>query len=80
MNELEDHPEIITEGMQPILRREGVELPYEQLSKLARGKKVTLAELHEFADCLNIPERAKKELKELKPNNYLGKAELLTGK
>ena len=62
------------------LRREGVELPYEQLSKLTRGKRVTLKELHEFVSELNLSERVKKELKALKPNNYLGKAGLLTGK
>jgi len=75
--ELENHPEIISEAIQTILRRERVKLPYEQLKVLARGKKITMKDLENFIDELDISPRIKKELKEIKPINYVGLAKLL---
>lgn len=71
---LEHHPEVITEGIQTILRREGYVMPYEQLKELTRGKKVTLADLHTFVDALQIPDPLKIELKQLTQSNYIGLA------
>ncbi len=76
--DLENHPEVIAEAMQIILRREGVKMPYEALKKLTRGKKVTLAQLHQFIDNLKVSLKVKKELKKIKPENYIGLAERLT--
>ncbi len=71
---LEQHPEVISEGLQTILRRDGYPMPYEQLKQLTRGKKVTLADIHAFVDTLHIPESLKTELKQLTPTNYTGLA------
>jgi adenylosuccinate lyase len=38
--DLNNHPEVITEAIQTILRREGEEMPYEKLKELTRGKKL----------------------------------------
>ena len=69
---LNNHPEVIAEAIQTILRREGEEFPYEKLKELTRGKKVTLADFHHFIDNLSIAEKIKKELKEITPENYTG--------
>ncbi len=74
---IENHPEIISEAIQTILRREGAEMPYEQLSKLTRGRKVTMEDFGIFIDGLDVSESVRKELKQITPENYTGIAKLL---
>ncbi|MFA6520281.1 MAG: adenylosuccinate lyase [Candidatus Paceibacterota bacterium] len=69
-----EHPEVITEAIQTILRREGVETPYEKLKDLTRGKKVTLEDIHQFIRSLNVSDKIKKELLGITPENYVGLA------
>lgn len=75
---LNDHPEVIAEAIQTILRREGVAMPYEKLKELTRGKKVTLEDLYKFIDNLDVTEEIKRQLKLFTPENYLGLAQKLT--
>ena len=75
--DLANHPEILAEAYQTILRRENVEFPYEKLKQLTRGKKVTLKDLHSFIDNINVSVKVKQELKALSPQNYLGLASRL---
>jgi len=78
-DELEKHPEILTEAIQTILRREGVKDPYEQLKKLSRGTgEMRLVDLHLFISQLEINDNIKRELKCLLPSSYIGLAEQLT--
>ena len=79
LEDLNNHPEVITEAIQTILRREGVEMPYEKLKDLTRGKQITLPDIHEFIDRLEVSEKIKKELKKITPENYLGLASKLAG-
>lgn len=69
---LESHPEVITEAIQTILRREGVSMPYERLKVLTRGRRVTLEDLRKFIDELDISNEVKTELKQITPTNYTG--------
>ncbi len=71
---LDDHPEVIAEAIQTVLRREGVAVPYEKLKELTRGKKVTLADFHTFIDGLSVSAKVKTELKKFTPRNYIGLA------
>ena len=75
--ELESHPEVIAEGIQTILRREGAQEPYEQLARLVRGRRISLNELHDFIGTLDVRPAVKRELKRLSPTNYLGLAKKL---
>lgn len=75
---LQNHPEVLAEAIQVILRREGLKMPYESLKKLTRGKRVTLNRFHRFIDSLKISAKIKRELKKIRPENYLGLAEELT--
>ncbi|MFA6466626.1 MAG: adenylosuccinate lyase [Patescibacteria group bacterium] len=77
IEELERHPEVISEATQTILRREGINMPYEKLKELSRGNKTTMDDFRKFIDDLDISDEIKKELHELSPKNYLGIAELL---
>src|SRR3989344_2333030 len=69
---LNNHPEVIAEAIQTILRREGVEFPYEKLKALTRGKTVTMQDFAVFIDNLKILPRVKKELKKITPLSYTG--------
>lgn len=76
--DLNNHPEIIAEAIQTVLRREGVKMPYEQLKELTRGKQITLADIHKFIDGLQVSPAVKKELKQFTPENYIGLADKLS--
>ena len=71
---LQSHPEVISEAIQTVLRKEGVEVPYEKLKALTRGKQVTLDDFATFIDSLTLSDEVKKRLKALRPENYLGLA------
>ncbi|MEK7113295.1 MAG: adenylosuccinate lyase, partial [Patescibacteria group bacterium] len=75
---LTSRPEVITEAIQTILRREGAEMPYEKLKELSRGRKLTLEDIYKFVDSLEVSEKVKKELKNITPENYIGLASKLT--
>lgn len=75
--ELSNHPEVITEAIQTILRREGVEMPYEKLKELSRGKKITMNDIHKFINDLKTSDKIKKELLKISPENYTGLASKL---
>lgn len=72
VEELEDHPEIISEAIQTVLRREGTRMPYEQLKALTRGSKVTMRELSQFIDGLDVSDDVKAKLREITPTGYTG--------
>jgi adenylosuccinate lyase len=69
--------EVLAEPIQTVMRRYGVENPYEQLKALTRGKAITPEALAAFVEQLPIPAEAKQRLKALTPADYTGKAEEL---
>lgn len=75
---LKEHPEVIAEAIQTILRREGIANPYDAVKELTRGKKVTKEELNKFVDAQPISDEAKEQLKQLLPENYTGYAKRIT--
>ena len=67
--------EVLAEPIQTVMRRYGIENPYEQLKELTRGKGgINKASLHVFISGLNIPADAKQALLEMTPASYIGKA------
>jgi adenylosuccinate lyase len=71
--------EVLAEPIQTVMRRYGIENPYEQLKELTRGKGgINKASLHAFISGLDIPADAKKLLLEMTPASYIGKAVALT--
>jgi adenylosuccinate lyase len=69
--------EVLAEPVQTVMRRYGIENPYEQLKELTRGKGIERAALHVFIRGLAIPEAEKTRLLEMTPSSYIGKAEEL---
>ncbi|MCZ6561037.1 MAG: adenylosuccinate lyase [Gammaproteobacteria bacterium] len=72
--DLEQSWEILAEPVQTVMRRYGIENPYEQLKELSRGQQITRATLQEFISGLDLPEEARQALLELSPETYLGLA------
>jgi len=67
--------EVLAEPIQTVMRRYGIENPYEQLKELTRGKGgINQTSLHAFIKELKIPDNAKQYLLELTPASYVGKA------
>jgi adenylosuccinate lyase len=72
-SDLEENWAVISEAIQTILRREGYPNPYEALKQLTRtNKTISKPELHAFIDGLFLPDKVKKELKDISPFNYTG--------
>ncbi len=71
--DLEENWAVVAEAIQTILRREGVEKPYEKLKDLTRkNEKVTQESIHAFIDQLGVNDQVKNELKKITPFNYVG--------
>lgn len=66
--------EVLAEPIQTVMRRYGIEKPYEKLKELTRGQTVNATSLATFIDTLELPETVKNELKQLTPATYLGNA------
>ncbi|MBF7993043.1 adenylosuccinate lyase [Rahnella laticis] len=73
-NELDHNWEVLAEPIQTVMRRYGIEKPYEKLKELTRGKRVDAAGMQAFIDSLELPEEEKVRLKAMTPGNYIGRA------
>ena len=73
--DLAKHWEVLAEPVQTVMRRYGIEKPYEQLKELTRGKPIDEESLRTFISQLDIPEDAKHALLEMTPLTYTGSAE-----
>jgi adenylosuccinate lyase len=72
--DLNESWEVLAEPIQTVMRRYGIENPYEQLKELTRGKGITKEALREFVQGLAIPDEAKKRLLDMTPASYIGLA------
>ncbi|MEO7031438.1 MAG: adenylosuccinate lyase [Herbaspirillum sp.] len=72
--DLDANWEVLAEPVQTVMRRYGIENPYEQLKELTRGKHISAQTLRDFIHTLALPEQAKQELLNLTPANYIGYA------
>jgi adenylosuccinate lyase len=66
--------EVLAEPIQTVMRRYGIENPYEQLKSLTRGKQITRTDLEAFINGLDLPDEARKTLLALTPELYTGNA------
>ena len=72
--DLDNNWEVLAEPIQTVMRRYGIEKPYEKLKELTRGHRVTGEGMRAFVDNLQIPAAAKAELLALTPHSYTGYA------
>jgi adenylosuccinate lyase len=74
LEDLDNNWEVLAEPIQTVMRRYGIENPYEKLKDLTRGQRVNKDIMLEFINNLELPEEAKQSLRELTPANYIGNA------
>lgn len=74
-DDLDQNWEVLAEPIQTVMRRHGIEQPYEKLKALTRGaQRIDRESLRSFIDTLEIPESAKQRLLEMTPASYTGRA------
>ena len=73
-NELDSNWEVLAEPVQTVMRRYGIEKPYEKLKELTRGKRVNGDSMREFINNLELSDAVKAELCLLTPASYIGRA------
>ena len=72
--------EVLAEPIQTVMRRYGIENPYEKLKTLTRGETITASTLNTFINSLDLPDQVKIQLCELTPSSYTGLASSLASK
>jgi len=72
--DLDNSWEVLAEAIQTVMRRYGIDEPYEKLKALTRGQAITPEILADFLDTLELPDAVREELKQLRPETYLGNA------
>ena len=65
---------MLAEPIQTVMRRYGIEKPYEKLKELTRGQRITPEQMQVFIEKLEIPADAKATLLALTPRSYIGYA------
>jgi adenylosuccinate lyase len=75
--DLDANWEVLAEPVQTVMRRYGIENPYEQLKELTRGKGISKVALQEFINGLAVPQEAKDLMLGMTPANYTGIAAAL---
>jgi len=73
-SDLDANWEVLAEAIQTVMRRYGIEQPYEKLKDLTRGQKIDAQTIRSFVEQLDIPSTAKQDLLLLTPASYIGNA------
>jgi adenylosuccinate lyase len=74
LEDLDRSWEVLAEALQTVMRRYGIEKPYEKLKDLTRDRAVNQQTLKAFIDTLELPDAVKQELAALTPASYTGNA------
>ena len=72
--DLDNNWEVLAEPVQTVMRRYGIEKPYEKLKELTRGQRINAEAMKNFIDALEIPQEAKEHLQTMTPASYIGNA------
>lgn len=72
--DLDANWEVLAEPVQTVMRRYGIEKPYEKLKALTRGQRISKDALHSFILDLDIPQDARERLLAMTPASYVGDA------
>jgi adenylosuccinate lyase len=72
--DLENSWEVLAEPIQTVMRRYGIDQPYEKLKELTRGQDMNREVIQAFVAQLDIPKAAREELLALTPADYIGNA------
>ena len=76
-DDLDHNWEVLAEPIQTVMRKVGMDHPYERLKELTRGRRVTAEIMQDFVKGLPLPKADKERLLKLTPETYTGLAEKL---
>ena len=74
-NDLDEAWEIMAEPIQTVMRKAGIEKPYEKLKELTRGQKIDRQTIRKFVEGLDLDSADKLRLLQMTPANYTGMAD-----
>ncbi len=66
--------EVLAEPIQTVMRKAGIEKPYEKLKELTRGNVIDRETIHAFVENLELAAEDKQRLLEMTPASYIGLA------
>jgi adenylosuccinate lyase len=70
--DLNDSWEVLAEPVQTVMRKYGMNEPYEQLKTVTRGRSLNAELFLEILEELELPDAAQAELRDLRPDTYIG--------
>jgi adenylosuccinate lyase len=79
-SDLDNSWEVLGEAVQTIMRKAGLQNPYEKLKELTRGEKIDAAKVRNFVQSLELADEDKQRLLQMTPGSYVGLAAQLVGK
>ena len=72
--DLDRNWEVLAEPIQTVMRKVGMDRPYERLKELTRGRRVTAEIMRDFIAALPLPKADRSRLLKLTPATYIGLA------
>jgi adenylosuccinate lyase len=72
--DLDNAWEVMAEPIQTVMRKAGIEKPYEKLKELTRGQKITAETIRVFIEGLELADDDKQRLLEMTPGSYVAMA------
>ena len=76
--DLDNSWEVLAEPVQTLMRKHGIEEPYEKLKAATRGESFSQAQLESLIKALALPDEVADAIRSLTPANYIGEAVKLT--
>ena len=70
--DLDRNWEVLAEPIQTVMRKVGMDHPYERLKELTRGRRVNAEIMREFVSALELPKEDKARLLKMTPATYIG--------
>ncbi|MBW2621567.1 MAG: adenylosuccinate lyase, partial [Deltaproteobacteria bacterium] len=70
--DLESRWEVLAEAVQTVMRKAGIENPYEKMKELTRDQEINREQMRSFIQGLDLPETDKERLLALTPAGYIG--------
>jgi adenylosuccinate lyase len=74
LQDLDCNWEVLAEPIQTVMRKVGMDRPYERLKELTRGRRVNAKIMQEFVRKLPLPKADKERLLKMTPATYVGLA------
>ncbi len=71
-DDLDNAWEVMAEPIQTVMRKAGIEKPYEKLKELTRGQQIDRETIRQFVEGLDLAEADKQRLLEMSPASYIG--------